>query len=197
MALNEDIPNPKEWYYKDTSYRTHGPFSINEMKEALSVGKIDEFTPVKSVAMSGFLSLKNTNIYEYLRMDRDPQEIWEEVNKDEINKVVLTTAPTLEGYKIIETLEVITAECVFGMNIFRDIFASFTDLFGGRSEASQKILRDARRTCTYELKREAHSLGANAVIAVNLAYSEFSGKEKSMLFLVASGTAVKVEKVQP
>jgi uncharacterized protein YbjQ (UPF0145 family) len=79
------------------------------------------------------------------------------------------------------------------MNIFRDLFAGLTDIFGGRSASSQKILRDARKLCIRELKKEAAELGADAVIAVDLDYSEFSGGGKSMLFLVASGTAVKIE----
>lgn len=85
-------------------------------------------------------------------------------------------------------------ECVFGINLFRDFFAGLADFFGGRSEATQKVLRDARKTCLYDLKKGAYRVGANAVIAVKLDYSEFFGKGKSMLFLVASGTAVKVEK---
>ncbi len=93
-----------------------------------------------------------------------------------------------------ETLEIITAETVYGMNLFRDFFAGLSDKFGGRSKAAQKVLADARRTCLTELKQEAAGLGANAVIAVKLDYSEISGSGKSMLFLVASGTAVKVEK---
>ena len=109
-------------------------------------------------------------------------------------KIKLTTAPSLEGYKIVETIDIVTAECVFGMNIFRDFFAGMSDLFGGRSKASQKILRDARIQCLNELRIEANELDANAVIAVDLDYSEISGKGKGMLFLVASGTAVKVEK---
>jgi uncharacterized protein YbjQ (UPF0145 family) len=68
------------------------------------------------------------------------------------------------------------------MNIFRDIFAAVTDIFGGRSSATQRVLRDARKTCLAELKKEADELGANAVIAVKLDYSEFSGGGKSMLF---------------
>lgn len=111
--------------------------------------------------------------------------------------VMLTTAPWLEGYQITETLEVVTAECVFGMNVLRDFFASVTDFVGGRSESTQTILRDARKVCLTELKREANRVGANAVIAVDLDYSEFTGQGKSMLFLVASGTAVKVEKKEP
>ena len=117
-------------------------------------------------------------------------EIWDD------SSIIITTAPTLENYKIVETIDIISAECVFGMNIFRDFFAGARDFFGGRSKASQKVLRDARKTCLSELKKEADSIGANAVIAVDLDYSEISGKLKSMLFLVASGTAVKVEPIK-
>ncbi|MGR3984620.1 MAG: YbjQ family protein [Gammaproteobacteria bacterium] len=103
--------------------------------------------------------------------------------------IVLTTETVID-FKITRRLEVITAECVFGMNIFRDIFAGIRDIAGGRSVATQKVLRDSRKTVLYELRKEAHSVGANAVVGVDLDYSEFSGGGKSMLFLVASGTAV-------
>lgn len=106
--------------------------------------------------------------------------------------VILTTAPALDGYRT-EVVEVITAECAFGMNIFRDFFASVSDFFGGRNKSTQKILRDARKTCLNELRLEAARAGANAVIAIDLDYSEFSGQGKSMLFLVASGTAVRAQ----
>ena len=80
------------------------------------------------------------------------------------------------------------------MNIFRDFFAGMTDFFGGRSKASQKVLRDARKNCLQELRLEAVNIGADGVLAVDLDYSEISGKGKGMLFLVASGTAVKFKK---
>ena len=105
--------------------------------------------------------------------------------------VKLTTTPTYPNLEIEEVKGVITSECVFGMNVFRDFFAGMTDFFGGRSEASQKVLRDARETCLNELKKEAYELGADGIIGIDLDYSEISGKGKGMLFLVASGTAVK------
>lgn len=109
--------------------------------------------------------------------------------------VILTTADWIEGFRVAETIDIITAECAFGMNLFRDFFAAMTDVFGGRSKATQKVLRDARRTCLQELRREARTIGADAVIAVDLDYSEFSGQGKSMLFIVASGTAVRLSPV--
>ena len=111
-----------------------------------------------------------------------------------IDNITLTTTNNLPNQEIDEILDVITSECVFGMNVFRDFFAGMTDFFGGRSAASQKILRDARNTCLYELKKEAYEMGGDAVIGVDLDYSEISGKGKGMLFLVASGTVVKFKK---
>lgn len=108
-------------------------------------------------------------------------------------EIVLTTAFTVAGREIEKEIEVISAECVYGMNIFRDFFVAIRDVFGGRSAATQKVLRDARKTCLTELRREALMVGADAVIGVDLDYSEFSGQGTSMLFLVASGTAVKLK----
>ncbi|EPC03310.1 hypothetical protein L861_17355 [Litchfieldella anticariensis FP35 = DSM 16096] len=110
------------------------------------------------------------------------------------DRVILTTSSHLEGYRVTEHIDIVSAECVFGMNVLKDMFSSFRDFFGGRNKSSQDALREARVACLNELRREAESMGANAVVAVDLDYSEISGGGKSMLFLVATGTAVKVAK---
>ena len=112
----------------------------------------------------------------------------------EIDSIILTTENNPQDLLVEKRIEIITAECVLGMNIFRDFFAGIRDIVGGRSAASQKVLRDARKRCLRELKIEAYAVGADAVIGVDLDYSEFSGGGKSMLFIVASGTAVKLKK---
>ena len=114
--------------------------------------------------------------------------------KEQTYSVKLTTTPHYPNLEIEEVKGVITSECVFGMNVFKDFFAGITDFFGGRSKASQSVLRDARETCLNELKKEAYAIGADGVIGIDLDYSEISGGGKSMLFLVASGTAVKFKK---
>lgn len=116
------------------------------------------------------------------------------IENQEIQNIKITTTNNLPNFEIEEVLDVVTSECVFGMNVFRDFFAGMTDFFGGRSEASQKVLRDARNTCLYELKKEAYELGGDGIIGIDLDYSEISGKGKGMLFLVASGTVVKFKK---
>ena len=111
-------------------------------------------------------------------------------------EIILTTSFFVAQKEIEQEIEVITAECVFGMNIFRDVFAGIRDIVGGRSKASQKLLRDARRTAMGELRREALMVGADAVIGIDLDYQELSGTGKGgMLMVVASGTAVKTSKM--
>lgn len=143
--------------------------------------------------MFGLFSKSEKEIQELIdnkQYDELPTEVIDELAKD----LVVTTETSLSGYTVEERIEVISAECVFGMNIFKDFFAGVRDIFGGRSKSSQKVLREARQTCLTELRREALLVGANAIIAVDLDYSEISGDGKSMLFLVTTGTACRVSK---
>jgi uncharacterized protein YbjQ (UPF0145 family) len=110
-----------------------------------------------------------------------------------IDQVLLTTE-SHPDLKITKRIEIVTAECAFGMNIFKDLFAGVRDIVGGRSKAVQETMRDARRTALYELKKEAFEVGANAVVGVDLDYVELSAGG-SMVMLVASGTAVVIEEV--
>ena len=105
--------------------------------------------------------------------------------------IVLTTE-TAHNLPVTERLGIVAAEVVIGMHIFRDIGAAFRDVFGGRSQTMQKGLKDAREAALSELRAEAAQLGADAVVGIDLDYSEISGGGKSMLFLVASGTAVRL-----
>ncbi|MDG1738879.1 MAG: heavy metal-binding domain-containing protein [Paracoccaceae bacterium] len=107
-------------------------------------------------------------------------------------EAILLTTETAPNLNITKRIEIVSAECAFGMNIFKDLFAGVRDIVGGRSEAVQKTMRDSRKTALYELKKEAYEVGANAVVGVDLDYVELSNAG-SMVMLVASGTAVRIE----
>ena len=109
-----------------------------------------------------------------------------------IHAITLTTE-TAPNLKITKRIEIVTAECAFGMNIFKDLFAGVRDIVGGRSEAVQKTMRDSRKTVLYELKKEAYEVGANAVIAVDLDYTQLGAGGNMMVLVSASGTAVVIE----
>ena len=102
--------------------------------------------------------------------------------------MIITTTPSVEGYKITDYRGIVV-EAIMGANVVRDVFASITDIVGGRSGAYESKLQDARETALGELEERAAALGANAVVGVDLDY-EVVGQ--SMLMVSASGTAVVI-----
>ena len=43
----------------------------------------------------------------------------------DFKSIKVTTAHTISNYKIIDTIDIVTSETVFGMNIFRDFFCRY------------------------------------------------------------------------
>ena len=105
--------------------------------------------------------------------------------------IIVTTTPTIEGRPIQDYLGIVTGEVIVGANIFRDLFASITDIVGGRSGKYEDVLARARKEAIAEMEAEAARLGGNAVVGVDLDY-EVLGQNGSMLMVSASGTAVVV-----
>jgi len=104
--------------------------------------------------------------------------------------MISTTTSILEGKKITVYHGIVTGETIIGANLFRDLFASITDIVGGRSGAYEEVLRKARETALSEMEKKAEQLGANAVIGVDLDYETVGN---SMLMVSVSGTAVTCE----
>ena len=102
-----------------------------------------------------------------------------------------TTTNSVEGHPAREYLGIVTGEVIVGANLFRDLFASITDIVGGRSGKYEDVLSRARKEAIGEMEAEAARLGGNAVIGVDLDY-EVLGQNGSMLMVSASGTAVVV-----
>ena len=102
--------------------------------------------------------------------------------------MIVTTTPSIDGKKIQEDRGVVVGEAILGANVFRDIFASITDIVGGRSGAYEKSLGEARQTALRELQERAQEAGGNAVVGVDLDYEVIN----NMLMVSASGTAVVV-----
>lgn len=105
--------------------------------------------------------------------------------------MIITTTNTIEGRRIIDYKGIVVGEAIMGANVVRDVFASITDIVGGRSGAYESKLQDARDTAMRELQARAQALGANAVVGVDLDY-EVVGN--SMLMVSASGTAVLTDR---
>lgn len=106
--------------------------------------------------------------------------------------MIITTTNSVEGKSISKYHGVVVGEAIMGANIFRDLFASITDIVGGRSGAYEKELEKARNVAFSELAVNAQELGADAVIGVDLDYEVISRQSSSMLMVSISGTAVSL-----
>ncbi len=103
--------------------------------------------------------------------------------------MIITTTPTIQGKEIKEYLGIVTGEAIMGANIVKDIFASITDIVGGRSAAYEKELTRARDIAIREMEENATALGANAIVGVDLDYETV---RQGMLMVTVSGTAVNI-----
>ena len=104
--------------------------------------------------------------------------------------MIVTTTQNIEGHRITAYKGIVVGEAIMGANIVRDFFANITDIVGGRSGAYEAKLQDARDTAMAELESRAATMGANAVVGVDLDY-EVVGD--SMLMVSVSGTAVVID----
>lgn len=106
--------------------------------------------------------------------------------------MIVTTTPNIEGRKITEYKGIVFGEVITGVNFIKDFTAGLTNFFGGRSGSYEGELVEARDAAMRELQKRAESLGANAVIGIDVDY-EVLGQGGSMLMVTVSGTAARVE----
>ena len=105
--------------------------------------------------------------------------------------MILSTTPTIEGHIIKEYKGVVTGETIIGANVFKDFFAGIRDIVGGRAGSYEEVLREAKDTSIKEMMQRAQTMGANAVVSIDIDY-ETIGSNGSMLMVATSGTAVVI-----
>ncbi len=110
-----------------------------------------------------------------------------------MNDIRIFTTPILDGIRIREYKGFVIVRNVRAVNIIRDFFTSFRDIFGGRSDSYQEVMKLMQEDVIAEAKAEAMRLGANAIVGFNLDYDNVGSKNKSLLMASAKGTAVVIE----
>lgn len=106
--------------------------------------------------------------------------------------MILTTTPQIECHTIREYKGIVTGETIIGANFVKDFFAGIRDVIGGRSGSYEKVLIEAKETSMMEMTERAQSLGANAIVGIDIDY-ETIGQNGSMLMVATSGTAVVID----
>ena len=106
--------------------------------------------------------------------------------------MILTTTPAIEGHTIMESKGVVFGGVITGVDFLKDFAASIRNFVGGRSGSYENELVEARQNAMDEMAQRARSMGANAVVSIDIDY-EVLGADNGMLMVTASGTAVIID----
>lgn len=108
--------------------------------------------------------------------------------------MIITTTPTIEGKEITEYMGIVFGEVISGVDFVKDFAAGLSNFFGGRSGTYEEELIRARENAMREMEQRAASMGANAIVGVDVDY-EVLGTNNGMLMVTASGTAVRYNQI--
>jgi len=107
-----------------------------------------------------------------------------------IGQSMVTTAFTLDGYRINKNLGITRGIVVRSRNLFVNIGAGIQTLFGGNITLYTKLCEQTREHAYQIMLEHAAKIGANAVIGMRYESTEIMGGVTEVL---AYGTAVVVE----
>ena len=106
--------------------------------------------------------------------------------------ILITTSDKFTSSEINAQYGVVDSQIVVGANLFRDVFSSFRDIFGGETKGYKKDINKMKKAALDSLKEQASDYSANAIISLRLDLDEVSGGGKSMFMLNAYGSAVEL-----
>ena len=110
-----------------------------------------------------------------------------------MNPTLVTTAFTIDGYRIVKNIGIVRGITVRSRSIFGNIGAGFQILFGGNISLLQELCERARREAFEIMLQHAKEIGANAVIGMRYDANDVMSGVTEVL---AYGTAVVLERTQ-
>ncbi|MFQ5550788.1 MAG: YbjQ family protein [Gemmatimonadales bacterium] len=104
--------------------------------------------------------------------------------------MITTPASGIQGQRVSKTFGMVIGNTIRARHLGRDIVAGLKGLVGGEIEEYTKMMAEARDQSVDRMKREAESLGANAITDVRFMTSYIMGGAAEVLVF---GNAVTVE----
>lgn len=114
-------------------------------------------------------------------------------NPELLNSIIITTENIVD-FHIENRIAIVSSQCIFGINILKDMFSFVRDIVGGRVNSLENGLDEATKKVLDELKEKAYDLGGNAVIAVKIEHTYNNANSGSILSVFATGTVVTIKK---
>jgi uncharacterized protein YbjQ (UPF0145 family) len=107
-----------------------------------------------------------------------------------VENILVTTTPGFEGHHIRRYIDVESVEVVFGTGPLTELTSGVEDFLGRNSTEFEAKLQGANRCALEQLKYRALCRGGNAVVGLDLDYTEFSSNRVGV---IANGTVVELE----
>jgi uncharacterized protein YbjQ (UPF0145 family) len=105
--------------------------------------------------------------------------------------LIVTTTENIIGYEVTEVYGTTFGVVVRARGLGGDILATLKGIVGGEIKQYTQMIEDARKQAMDRLVKNAHAMGANAIIMMRFDSGDIGS---NMSEIVAYGTAVHVEK---
>jgi uncharacterized protein YbjQ (UPF0145 family) len=109
-----------------------------------------------------------------------------------MDKSMVTTAFTIDGYKIVKNLGIVRGITVRSRSIFGTLGATIQTLFGGNISLFTELCEKTREESFEIMLQHGSAMGANAIIGIRYDTTEVM---QSVSEVLCYGTAVVIEKV--
>lgn len=123
-------------------------------------------------------------------LTRVPQQPYEIAPRTGIGNAMVTTAFTLDGYRVVKPLGVVRGIVVRSRSLIGNMGAAFQMMFGGNITILTSLCERARQDAFHVMVEHAVQVGANAVIGMRYDATEIMN---GVTEVIAYGTAVVVE----
>jgi uncharacterized protein YbjQ (UPF0145 family) len=107
----------------------------------------------------------------------------------QINKIEVFTFNPFNEEGAYRDLGLVSGYATVGTGLLTDLVSTFNDFMGEDSKIYNDKMSQAESACLRKLKTKAHSLGATAVIALSVSFTELTSGH-GMLMIGMIGTAV-------
>jgi uncharacterized protein YbjQ (UPF0145 family) len=113
------------------------------------------------------------------------------MSQNESVRLTTTEFFVKQGWRVVETLPMITANRVVGTKFVSDASVNADDLVGARSKQAEMAFARMEVEVFRDLRAKAARKGAGAVVGVRVEFGEVSGTDKGQMFYAfAQGTPV-------
>lgn len=105
--------------------------------------------------------------------------------------MLITTTDYIPAQEITTIIDTLFSEQILTINVVKDLVHGIKGLFGAKIDAYTKDYSAAREQALADLKAQADTIGADAVIDLHLRHDQFVNDGLIYVVVTASGVAVK------